>query len=158
MVAVIEGRGLKIVEWEREHYVAGLQRQKELAAHRQQRHREKQKRLPPHSPDQAAPPAPAGDPFAGCAPELVAKWRPAFDALATTGKLPALCGEHLARLDREYPRAKLAENIVEVVEEVRGVAGTIGDTMKWLRKAVSALERRQEQRAAAKPPSNADKF
>ena len=72
--------------------------------------------------------------------------------------MSALRGEHLALVDRDFPRAELAENIGEIVAEVNGVAGTVGDTLKWLRKAVGALERRQEQHAAERSPSNADKF
>lgn len=159
MVEAVEGRALRLTGWRKHQHVEALERARERKRLRQAQYRERQRKmLPPTQGDDAVPPTPAADPFVGCAPELVARWRPAFDALAATGKLPALCGEHLARLDREYPRAELAENIAEIVAEVRGVVGTVGDTLKWLRKAVSALERRNEERETVRPPSDSDKF
>ena len=157
MVALVEGRGLKIVEWEREHYVAGLQRAKEQARLRQQKRRAKPKLLPSAPADRESAPSP--DPFAGCIPETVEKWSPAFDALTATGKLPALMIEHLALVDREHLHARLVENYGEIVTEAKGVTGTVGATLPWLRKAVSSLERRAEQRNADRAANTTeDKF
>lgn len=159
MIEIVEGT-LRIVNWERHQQRDALDARREqqrLASANYRQKRKPRAALPPAS-SADAPPAPSDDPWAGCAPELVTRWHPAFDALAGTGKLAALRGEHLALVDREHPRAKLAEKFGEIVAEVNGVAGTVGDTLKWLRKAVSALERRQEQGEAARPPSSEDKF
>ena len=143
MIEIIEGCGIRIVNWEKHQNIKGITRARELKSLRDERYRAKQKRLlSAPSEEQIALP----DPFAGCTPEVVEKWRPAFDALTATGKLPALMIEHLALVDREYSHARLAENYIEIVTEAKGVAGSVGATLPWLRKAVSALERRVEQR------------
>lgn len=153
MIEAVEGRALRITGWHKHQHVEALARARERRRLRDARYRDRQrKQLPPASGEDGPPTTAslcASDPWAGCVPELVEKLRPAFDALAATGKLPALCGEHLARLDREYPRAKLAENFAEIAEEVRGVVGPVCDTLKWLRKAISGLEHRHTHKPAA---------
>jgi hypothetical protein len=69
--------------------------------------------------------------------------------LKVTGKLPELKHEHLVLVAREYPQAKIHTNWEEIAAEARGVVGTIGATLPWLRKAVSRLEVRQIQVAPA---------
>ncbi len=157
MVEAVEGRALRVTGWQKHQHVEALARARERKRLRQAQYRERQRKLLPPG-EGETPSVPAADPFTGCAPELVTRWRPAFDALAATGKLPALKGEHLARLDREFPQANLAGNFGEIVSEVSGVVGTVGDTLKWLRKAVSALERRNGKREAAHPPNSEHKF
>ncbi len=162
MVEAIEGRALRLPGWHRHQHVEALARARERRRLRDARYRERQRKQLPPAPDESAPPTtpnqPAADVWAGCAPEFVARWRAAFDALVATGKLSALRGEHLALVDREHPRAKLAENFGEIVAEANGVAGVVGATLPWLRKVVGALERRQEQHTTASAPSNEDKF
>ena len=79
----------------------------------------------------------------------------AFDALQATDKFSSLELEHLAIVENEFPHARISENFSEIVTEARGVAGTVGSVMPWLRKAVSGLEvrvlkRQQETGGSAK--------
>ena len=152
MIEIIEGT-LRIVNWERHQQRDALDARREqqrLASANYRQKRKPRAALPP-AVGADSPSTPTAAPWAGCAPELVAKWQSAFDALAATGKLNALRGEHLALVDRDYPRAKLAENFAEIVAEVGGVTGTVGDTLAWLRKHVGELSRRIEKREDARP-------
>lgn len=159
MVEAVEGRALLVTGWRKHQHVEALERSRERRRIRDARYRGKQREQLPPARGEGEPPAaaslPAADPWAGCAPELVARWRPAFDALAATGKLSALCGEHLVLVDREHPRAKLAENIGEIVAEVNGVVGAVNATLPWLRKAAGKLEQRNEKRGAGNAASTA---
>ena len=155
MIELFEGRGLRICDWEKHHAVAGIQRAREQNRIRQQKRRAKQKLLPTSAGNVDANTG-KHDPFAGCTPEVVEKWRPTYEALAATGKLPALTVEHLNLVDREHKGARLAENVAEIAAEARGVAGQVGATLPWLRCAVSRLARRIETRETQ--VSNEDKF
>lgn len=148
MIELVEASAIRIVGWDEHQHTAGLQKSRERKRLRDQRYRERQRKE--LSPATGAPPSPAGsDPFAGLDEATVTRWRPAFEALTATGKLPALTVEHLCLVAHDHPRAKLAENFPEIAAEASGVVGTIGATLPWLRKAVGALELRIETREAA---------
>jgi len=82
---------------------------------------------------------------AGLASEIPAKWRPAFDALMATGKLPQLLPVHLVLADRAHPGARLAEadGFSEIVADALGMRGPVGDVGAWLRAKAEALEGRR---------------
>jgi hypothetical protein len=92
-----------------------------------------------------SPAARSSDDAGGLAPELVAKWRPAFEALSATGKLPQLGVIHLVMVDRAHPGARLAEaeGFGEIVADALGMRAPVGDVGAWLRAKVGALEARR---------------
>lgn len=142
MVEIVDADALRIVGWAEHQHHAGLERSRERQRLRQANFRERRK-LPPAGP--ANPPvaeAPRRDAFADLDPELAAKWRPAYEALTSTGKLPALTVEHLVIVAREYPRARLAQQFGEVVAEAQGVVGCVSSSLAWLRKVVGKMELR----------------
>jgi predicted phage replisome organizer len=159
MIEIIEGK-LRIINWERHQQRDALdaRREQQRIASASYRGKKKTCLALPAATITETPPTATADPWTGCTLAVVAEWRAAFDALSATGKLPALRGEHLAIVNREYPRAKLTENFGEIVAEVSGVTGTINATLPWLRKHIGALEQRLEQRASERPPNNTDKF
>lgn len=67
---------------------------------------------------------------------------PAFEALKRTGKFANLTPELLAMVDRNYPRARLADNFSEIVEAARSLPGAIGEPHGWLNKKLSQIESR----------------
>jgi len=159
MIELVEGHGLRIVNWEKHQNSQGLARAREKARLRTTHYRERQKLLPTANAPADHSHTPTTDPFAGYAPELVERWRSVFNALIATGKLPALTIEHLSLLDQEYPKARIAENVDQVVAEVKAEAGPIRNAVKWLRPVVKALAQRIEQRNAEQTAaSTADKF
>ena len=99
--------------------------------------------------DSAVSDSPASQPSEvieeGLSQELCARWRPAFDTLKATGKLPALRMEHLVNADRAHPGARLADSqsYREAAADARGVIGVIGDTAAWLRRRASGIEMRR---------------
>ena len=159
MIELVEGHGLRIVNWEKHQHLEGLARAREKARLRIAKFREQRKLLPAANTPADYPSTLASDPFAGDAPELVERWRSVFNALIATGKLPALTIEHLALVDQEYPKARIAEHVDQVVAEVKAEAGPIRNAVKWLRPVVKALAQRIEQRNAEQTAaSTADKF
>ena len=60
--------------------------------------------------------------------------------LRATGKFGELQVEHIVLVNREFPKANLAERWKEIAIEAKGVTGTITSTLPWLRKTVSRLE------------------
>lgn len=159
MIELIEGYGLRIVNWEKHQNSKGLEQSREKARLRAAKHRERQKLLLATNSPADHPSLPVSDPFAGCTPELVERWQSAFNTLSATDKLPSLTVEHLALVDREYPQARLIEHIGEVVAEVKAEVGVVRNVLKWLRPVVSALERRVEQRDDEQTAANTtDKF
>jgi len=153
MIDYVEGK-LRIVNWEKHQHERQLEDMRAAARLRQQKHRGELKAG--HRPAPALPPY---DPADGVSPEVVETWRKVFDALHATGRIPSLRYEHLHRINRDHPAAKLAENYQEIVEEVSGVVGTVQHTVAWLRKAVSGLERRvMDREGEGETFSTEDKF
>lgn len=72
---------------------------------------------------------------------------PAFKALLAAGKFPTLTYEHVALVDRNYPRARIAENFAELVTIADGIPGTINDPVAWLNKKASQIEVRLTKKA-----------
>ncbi len=159
MIELVEGCGLRIVNWEKHQNSQGLARAREKAKLRAAKYRERQKLLPAANSPADYPSQPVSDPFYGCAPEVVERWQAAFKILSATGRLPVLRIEHLDLVDREHPQARLVEHIDEVVAEAKAESGPIRNILKWLRPVVIALERRVIQRNAAQTAAcTTDKF
>lgn len=97
--------------------------------------------LPESSPSTISGPSEDSD---SIAPEARAKWRPAFDALKATGKLPQLRIAHLVHADRAHPLADLSSpaTFSEIAADACGMLEPIGDAGAWLRKKASRIESR----------------
>jgi len=159
MIELVEGCGLRIMNWEKHQNIQGLEKAREKARLRAAKFRERQKLLPAPNAPAHYPSTPASDPLDDCTPELLERWQSAFKALSATEKLPALRIEHLDLVDREYPQARLIEHIDDVVAEAKAEADPIRNVLKWLRPVVSSLERRVIQRDAEQAAtSTTDKF
>lgn len=142
-----ESGALCIIDWEKDQHQNGIARVREKSRQRTARCRARQNKA-----------SGSADLSAGnqddssvaksdeCSSELIERFGPAFEKLSATKQIPALKIEHLVFIDREYPKARLAENIDEVVTEARAEAGIIRNALKWLRPVAIGLAEREGQR------------
>jgi predicted phage replisome organizer len=137
MIEIEDGGLIKVTGWEEHQNYAGLEKYREHERHRKN---ESRQRAALAGAEPKALPAPQAR---DVSEHTVKKWEAAWSALTGTGKIPSLKVEHLVLVDRDHPRAALAQNYAEIVSEVEGVTGTVSTALPWLRKAVSRLESRR---------------
>lgn len=124
--------GIRITNFWKYQNERALEDIREGNRERQQRYRERKKRVAPAGVE-------APDPEQG---SRSGYWDFAFALLSGTGKIPGLNAGHLGRVDAEFPQANVKDHIQEIVDELEGLAEPVQNSLQWLRSAAGKLAER----------------